>query len=81
MPGMKPSTTFVCAGIALLFLAAFYSIAPTLALFLYSGVRVAHTPNMFFEPGIFAWNYLFCETLGVVLLFIGLWKLRNEGCS
>jgi len=77
---MKPSTTFVCAGIALLFLAAFYSIAPTLALFLYSGVRVAHNvPPV--EPAFFALNYFFCEILGIVCLLVGLWKLRNEGCS
>jgi len=76
---MKSSTTFVCAGIALLFLAMLYSIAPTLAQFLYSGGRhVPHTPNMFFYPGIFALNYWFCQIIGVGLLLTGVWKLWNE---
>jgi len=78
---MKPSTTFVCAGIALLFLAAFYSIAPTLALFLYSGVSVAYNVPSVDEPAFFALNYFFCEILGIVCLLVGLWKLRNEKCS
>jgi len=76
---MKPSTTFIFAGIALLFLAMFYSIAPTLAQFLYSnGQSVPHTPNMFFRPDIFARNYWFCEILGIVLLLIGVAKLWYE---
>ena len=76
---MKPSTTFICAGMALLFLAAFYSIAPTLVQCLYSnGLRVEHTPNMFYKPGIFAWNYWFCEILGIVFLWTGFRKLLNE---
>jgi len=78
--GMKSSTTFVCAGIALCFLAAFYSVAPTLHDFLYRSVGVIHNPNAF-QLNFFHLNYWFCEILGVVLLFIGLWKLRNEGCS
>jgi hypothetical protein len=77
---MKSSTTLILAGVALLFLAMCYSIAPALV---YSCQTTSHIAGFsqyyaFLQPDIFVLNYVFCEILGVVLLLLGLVKLWNE---
>jgi hypothetical protein len=77
---MKASTTLIFAGVALLFLAMCYSIAPALVFACQTsrfGIGFSQSYT-FLQPDIFACNYWFCEILGVILLMLGLVKLWNE---
>jgi len=75
---LKPSTTLIFAGIALLFLAAFYSIAPALMLFLRGSVNISYELGRFTGQDIFAWNYFISEILGIIFLLLGTMMVLRE---